>query len=109
MTARTDWLDANQRHVGHALDEVRALLERRVAAVPAEEEETCALDVVTRVFGLTSFERKILLLCAGVELDSKFSAACAEAQGDAAVPYPTFSLALGAFPDAHWSAIAPGG
>jgi hypothetical protein len=109
MTARTDWLDANQRHVGRALDEVRALLERRPVAAPADEEEPFALDVVTRVFGLTSFERKVLLLCAGVELDSKFASVCAEAQGDTAIPYPTFSLALGVFPDAHWSAIAPGG
>ena len=109
MSAPTGWLEANQRHLGRALDEVRALLQRQPFEAASGDETTFALDAVTRVFNLTSFERKVLLLCAGVELDSKFAALCAEAQGDPAAGYPTFSLALGAFPDAHWSAVTPGG
>ncbi len=46
-------------------------------------------------------------MCAGIELDSKFAALCAEASGDPRRDYPTFSLALGALPEAHWSALTP--
>ena len=58
-------------------------------------------------FDLSHFERTLLLLCAGIELDSSFAALCAAAQGDAQRNYPTFSLALAVFPQAHWSALTP--
>src|SRR5262249_51473859 len=61
-----------------------------------------ALDMICRMFGLTSFERNLLVLCAAVELDSSFATLCATAQGDPARAFPTFSLALAALPDAHW-------
>ena len=66
-----------------------------------------ALDVLCAIFGLSSFERNLLLLCAGVELDSTFSSLCAEAHDDPRRNYPTFSLALAALPDVHWSALTP--
>jgi hypothetical protein len=59
------------------------------------------------LFGLSSFERDILLLCAGIELESTWAPLCAAAQGDPQRAYPTFSLALGLFPHAHWSAFTP--
>ncbi|HEU4561283.1 MAG TPA: ATP-binding protein, partial [Longimicrobium sp.] len=52
------------------------------------------------------FERDVLLLCAGVELDAGFDAAVRAAGGAGA--RPTFALALAALPGAHWSALAPG-
>src|SRR5262249_5621556 len=64
-----------------------------------------ALVTLCKLFGLSSFERAILLMCAGLELDSKFAALCAKANGDPHREYPTFSLALAALPDAHWSAL----
>ncbi|HKH50008.1 MAG TPA: ATP-binding protein [Thermoanaerobaculia bacterium] len=67
-----------------------------------------ALDILVERFGLSPFERDVLLLCAGIELDSGFAAVCAAAQGDPAKAYPSFSLALAAFPEAHWSALGPG-
>jgi hypothetical protein len=66
-----------------------------------------ALDNLCAAFGLSPFERDILLLCAGIELDSTFAAQCAAAQGDSRRIYPTFSLALAALPGAHWSALVP--
>ena len=55
-----------------------------------------SLDILCSAFGMTSFERDILLLCAGIELESDFSSLCASAQGDHARRYPTFGLALAA-------------
>ena len=50
----------------------------------------------------------MVLLCAGIELDSTVAPLCAAAQGDPARAYPTFSLALAALPEAHWSALLAG-
>jgi hypothetical protein len=70
---------------------------------------TAALDALGDSFGLSPFERDVVLLCAGVELDATFAAACAAAHGDPRRTQPTFGLALAALPDAHWSALAPDG
>jgi hypothetical protein len=113
-----DWMAANQRHLADALARIKRLLERHRAVLRGEsgEEPTppdwdpaAALDRVSSLFGLSSFEHDLLVLCAGVELDSAFGPLCAEAQGDPQRPYPTFSLALALLPDAHWSAVTPSG
>ncbi|HEX3151324.1 MAG TPA: ATP-binding protein [Gemmataceae bacterium] len=65
--------------------------------------------MLCRLFGLSPFERALVVLCAGVELDASFAGLCGAAQRDSARPYPTFSLALAALPDPHWSAVTPAG
>jgi hypothetical protein len=118
------WPEANQRSLSKALAQVREAIERHVADMekqqPAKADgdrtrsefvlalcEPPALATLSEAFSLSLFESALLLLCAGVELDSRFAPLCVVAQGNAARPYPTFSLALAALPDAHWSAIAP--
>jgi hypothetical protein len=80
------------------------ILEDLRASMPAPP----ALDTLCATFGLTSFERKILLMCAGVELDSRFASLYVNANKEVRSTLPTFSLALAAFDDAHWSALLPG-
>ena len=65
---------------------------------PSVAGEAVALERICKVFGLSPFERDVLLLCAGVELDSGL----AESVG-----WPTFALALARFPGAHWTALSP--
>ncbi len=72
-------------------------------------EPLFALDVGCAAFGLSPFERDLLLLCAGPSLDSKFGGLIAALQGDSRSTSPTFSLALGTLPGAHWSALSPAG
>jgi len=74
---------------------------------PDESAPAPALEALCGAFGLSRFERGLILLCAGIELDSAFAALCAAAQGDPLRTYPTFSLALAALPGAHWSALSP--
>lgn len=125
--ATIDWQTANQGYLAAALNVVRATLERHaarvrgdsaaddaptqaadgLAAVAAALPEAAALDTLCATFGLSAFERDILLLCAGIELDSRFAALCAVAHDHDQLNYPTFSLALAAFRDAHWSALTP--
>jgi hypothetical protein len=66
-----------------------------------------ALETLCATFGLSPFERNLLLLCAGMELDSAFAGHCAAAQDDPRRGYPTFGLALAALPEAHWNALTP--
>jgi hypothetical protein len=125
------WVEFNQSHLSGALAEVRGWLERHAAgdrsagrvtdanvamALPdtaspdtatPDPERQPALEILTQTFGLSPFERAILLLCAGMELDSTLGEICAAAHGVPARSYPTFSLALAAFSSPHWSALNP--
>ena len=100
------WLDENQRALSSELDRVAALLETR-SETAGEPTGAPALGLVVEAFGLTPFERDLLLLCAGVELESRFRSLCAVAAGDERLDRPTFALALGRLPEPHWSALAP--
>lgn len=66
-----------------------------------------AIDWLTAAFGLSGFERDLLLLCAGAEMDAELARACALAHGDTARPWVTFSLALATLESPHWSALTP--
>jgi hypothetical protein len=66
-----------------------------------------ALAVTCACFGLTAFERDVLVLTAAAEIDASTARRCAAASGDAGRTYPTFSLALAALADPHWSALTP--
>ena len=127
------WLESNQHHLMAALAEVRAALERRVLQTEdTKMESTClqpidldqgsskegladaqmderppALEVLSGMFGLSPFERGILLLSAGVELDSSFASLCSRVQGDPERNYPTFGLALSTLDGSHWNALTP--
>ncbi|HYX51655.1 MAG TPA: ATP-binding protein, partial [Ktedonobacteraceae bacterium] len=72
-----------------------------------EHEAPPALDVLCSVFNLSAFERDILMLCAGVEIDKEFAHLCAAAQGDPQHCFPTFNLALAILPDPYWLALSP--
>ena len=110
----TDWLDANQRYLVSELGRLKSSLggqpasdakasDKAHAALPAP----AAVDSLTDAFSLSPFERDVLLLCAGVEMDADFARQCAEAQGNMQRPWATFGLALGALDAPHWSAITP--
>jgi hypothetical protein len=127
MTTPRSWTEANHARLLAALTELRLLLERHARGEPPSEEAEAALaraaaeerrvveampapsalDTLCAAFGLSPFERRVLLLCGAVELDGAFPTLCAAAQGDPARPHATFGLALAALPDPHWSALTP--
>ena len=126
VAAANAWHETNQEVLGAALARVRQALVQhaghsQASAVPeadpalsltekvAELPVPPALDTLCDRCGLSTFERDILLLCAGIELDAEFAALCAAAQDDAQRNYATFALALAALPGAHWSALTPAG
>jgi hypothetical protein len=111
------WLAMNQQHLSRALRRVQRSLERHISSEPIASDDDPeqidpalpppALDLIAAAFGLTAFERDVLVLCAGVELDTGFASLLARAQHNPSLRYPTFSLALAALPDSHWSALSP--
>ena len=126
VSPTTAWRTANQRHIAAAVGSVRGALARHAGRAPAEADDPTeqpsastgadpapagsppmALDFLANAFRLSAFERDVLVMCAGMELDASFAELCGAANGSAQRAYPTFSLALAALPNAHWSAIAP--
>jgi len=115
------WLDQNQAYLGAEFARLRERLAAKhrddakhsrsesdaAAALRSEMESPPAIDVVAELFGLTGFERQLLLLCAGVEMDSRLAEACGEAQGNSQKQFVTFGLALAVLPNPHWDAITP--
>jgi AAA+ superfamily predicted ATPase len=121
------WLDANQRYLATAISTVRRYVASRESRGDADrspereaehsEEQSQriaggmqhppALEVLCSTFGLTAFERALVLLSAAAELDGSFATVCGRAQGDDQRSFPTYGLALAALPEAHWSALLP--
>lgn len=116
VTEEEPWHTANQRCLMDAIAHVASQVEHVVAGEALGHDEPpamhpgrdFALDRLAEAFGLSPFERAILLLCAGMELNATIASLCARAQRDAARPYPTFGLALATLPGAHWDALSPG-
>src|ERR1700746_4009039 len=115
--SRLTWEEANHAYLVEQFarlerllqpDELAADLEKRPApSEPSSSSPSVAIDRLTEMFGLSPFERELLLLCAGVEMESRLAARCADAQGHPQKSYASFGLAMGTLPEAHWSAFTP--
>ncbi|HEX3550032.1 MAG TPA: ATP-binding protein [Candidatus Elarobacter sp.] len=108
---RASWLLENRRILSDSLRRITTLIARfadgELPDVEPVDDEGSALAMVRERFGLTTFESDVLVAAAGVELDGEVPSVCARANGDLARSYPTFSLALAAFPDGAWSSLGP--
>ncbi|NEQ98563.1 MAG: ATP-binding protein [Cyanothece sp. SIO2G6] len=117
-----DWQQANQQYLMRAIAQIHHLLQQQVQ--PADnadsqrpppdldeiifpENQCSAIDTLSQLFGLSSFERHILLLCAGVEFSRPIADLCATLNGSHQEAYATFGLALALFPEFDWEALTP--
>jgi hypothetical protein len=115
MSGRVEhaWPEANQRYLVAELALLKARLtgegadQTPVQLARAELTGASALDHLCECFGLSTFERELLLLCAGVEMDASLATLCAEAQGQPQRAWASFGLALAALDAPHWDAITP--
>lgn len=115
------WPEANQAYLVAEFSRLKQLLvaksedksegrdraAKAVAKAKAAMKTPPAIDHLAELFSLSEFERELLLLSAGVEMDSNLAAACAEAQGARQRAYVTFGLAMAILPNPHWSALTP--
>ncbi|MBE9127037.1 MULTISPECIES: ATP-binding protein [unclassified Coleofasciculus] len=122
--APTNWYTANFHYLQTAVNQVRQVLEdtinrRQNQPSPFRFERTLApdalailqntpsaLDQLCTLFNLSHFERHILLLCVGMELDDEFEELCIKVHGNSERNYPTLGLALSTFNDAHFSILS---
>jgi hypothetical protein len=110
-----DWTTANQRvlvaefaRIGAQIaGEDSTVAEADLANARAAMPSASAIDMLVDLFGLSPFERDVLLLCAGVEMDGKLAALCVSSSGALQRAYATFGLALARLDAPHWSATTP--
>ncbi len=109
MQSFTNWYQANYKFLLQEIDRVRKNIENFIEGKENQPNvtefvlETSALAQLCIKFNLSPFERDILLLCAGMEIEPNFSSLCAQAQKNSTNKYyPTLGLALDAFPGANW-------
>lgn len=129
MVHRETWHEANQRYLVATLARLRLCVQKYAAQIRggslADEERDSlqadtdlqelaasmalppAIERLTQAFGLSPFERDLLLLCAGIELDSGLAEACRLLAGASKHPHVTFSMAMALLEDPHWSALTP--
>ena len=106
------WTERNRTYLLGEFARLRAVLGASAGpAVPVAEasaamENAPAIDWLCGFMELTSFERDVLLLCAGVEMDAALAQACAARQ-DTPKALVTFALASAVLEGAHWSALSP--
>ncbi|MBW4473709.1 MAG: ATP-binding protein [Stenomitos rutilans HA7619-LM2] len=104
---QTNW-QTIQQEVGRIRQWVESFLENKsLDSLPDASAPTSALTQLCTKFQLSAFERDILLLCIGMEIDPAFARLCAKANGNPDRPFPTLSLALSIFPAARWSVLSP--
>jgi len=108
------WEVKNEQYLTAAMDWLRMkLMQSDVRQVPdwqakefGADESLPALLFLKRRFGLSDFESNVLLLCIGMELDTRIAGLCAKAQDDPHKPYPTFALAMTIFDAPAWDVLS---
>jgi ATPase family associated with various cellular activities (AAA)/Winged helix domain, variant len=108
------WIETNQELLAAEFARLKCVLagedtsnaEAASAKVRAALNSPPAIDVLARAFELSDFEREVLLLCAGMEMDGALAVQCAELDVTRQARV-TFGMALANLSSPHWSALAP--
>ncbi|NER79762.1 MAG: ATP-binding protein [Leptolyngbya sp. SIO1D8] len=115
------WVEANCDYLQKAIARVRSALEQQQKMLenggegnfeiadlePSHLSPPTTLEQICTTFGLTDFERDVVLLCAGMDLAPGWESLCAAAQGNSQRNYPTFYLAMTALELPYWQALQP--
>ncbi|AOY81058.2 ATP-binding protein [Moorena producens JHB] len=111
---KTNWYHTNFRSLLQEIDRVRNYLEKYIEGKENQQivtefvDNTSALAQLSLLLCLSPFERDILLMCVGMEMDHMFQSLFAKAQKNHPHKnYPTLSLALDALPGASWHVLSP--
>ena len=101
LRLRLEIFIAGRQGDGTALDVLAGQLRDAEASEPPP-----ALVLLAHAFGLSTFERHVLLLGVACALDTGMADLCARAQDNASRPHPTFALALALFDAPEWEALS---
>ncbi|MDH3657582.1 MAG: ATP-binding protein [Nitrosopumilus sp.] len=118
---QNNWVEENQSYLSNQINYVKKLIKANI--LPKKntlsndeksrpplwnkdiDSSSPSLEFLSHLFGLSVFEKYVLVLCAGNELDSELKQLCIK--NNSHNPYPNFELALSILPGAHWSALTP--
>ena len=109
--AQADWLLAGEDHLAeqrfYRADDDAQIITRAIKKAQQELQDQsqalwksntpAALDALTQIFGLNSFDRAILMLCLAPEIDPAFERLYAYVQDEVPRKYVTVHLALSLF------------
>ncbi len=117
------WYEANHQYLMRNIAQMRKLMEQRIKQLQNQVDSVPvklvskppefnlsplpALEQLCQVFRLSPFERDVVLLCVGMELDSTWSWLCSAAQGEPQLNHPTLSLALAISSYVSWRSLTP--
>ncbi|WP_287264960.1 ATP-binding protein [Moorena sp. SIO3A2] len=111
---QTNWYHTNFSSLLQEIARVRNYLEKYIEGKENQQsvteivDDTSALAQLCFLFNLTPFERDILLMCVGMEIEPMFQSLVAKAQKNHPHKnYPTLSLAMDALPGASWHVLSP--
>ena len=125
LTTRSGWEQANQAALRIAINEVRSTIEYYIACrdnrgqqpqlpTPTNgklfvngEPFVSNLDKLCSSFGLSDFERQVLLLAAAREIDGDFARLCGIAYGNENMTFPSLYMALSVLPNSNWNICSP--
>ncbi|HRB80062.1 MAG TPA: hypothetical protein PKY86_07615, partial [Niabella sp.] len=113
------WVEDNQQYLSLQVQLIRKLIEKknsdkdasskisdeikklksRASSLVKKMKWPPALESLAEIFGLSAFEKDILLICAGVELDSEIGPTIMKFNNNEN-PSPTFAFALSIFENA---------
>jgi predicted nucleic acid-binding protein len=103
--AATSWSEANQAYLVAEFARLKRLLTKghghAASAGRAPGPDLLpppAIEALVELFGLSEFERDLILLAAATEMDSEMAELC---------PRLTLGAALAVLPEPHWSALSP--
>ncbi|MBD2119518.1 ATP-binding protein [Trichocoleus sp. FACHB-262] len=102
-----NWMEQNHRYLMAAIAQTASYLQPDGSTLAAPEPiyPPAAIDQLSQLFGLSRFERAILLLGVGMELYPQLAALIVANANSSQTVSPTFGLALSHLPQAHWSAF----
>ena len=104
-TDLTTWVEANQAYLSAEFARLKACIEREdVPESTPAIHPPAAIDRLAVSFGLSDFERDLILLLAGIALEPALAAAWGAQFGQRCV---SFEQAMAALPEPHWSATVP--
>ncbi|MCL2173286.1 MAG: ATP-binding protein [Candidatus Bathyarchaeota archaeon] len=118
------WIQTNQTHLLASINQVKTLLNNYInhPNEPSPQIEvslsinkiketidvgSSSIETLSLLFGLSPFEKQVIVLCAAQELDPEVRTLLAKAHDNPNITYPTFGLALACLSNVHWSALTP--
>jgi AAA+ superfamily predicted ATPase len=103
----SQWAALNFHYLMRSIDQIIAILKSEPVFSLEPLNPPAAIEQLCHLFGLSQFERAIVLLAAGMELHSGLAALLSSLNHESSLARPTFSLASHYLPQMHWSAFTP--